>query len=298
MQIGKLDTNVASAQLNNLFDIREILKRRGLEVKEYENPSKLLFDPNFQKVDEYYKSYCCNSFRRIISFIANFKDGRDLKSIKDHFHYYEHNKIEENLTQAIEYGMISKKDSNFRSINSNNFGPTLEWFICSILVRELGCIAYWGVNVKDLPYDYDVLLIRDNQLGYIECKSGIINNITEMEIQKFLSRRNQLAPKFSIFLIDGAGKDGLTHLVNWGKKFSSAYRVEIPEVSHTDVSIKIEEYEHFYRLVPINLFFVSAKDDIIGPLQNIFKFLTQVCDSISYGENHGAKESFGLVNEK
>ena len=53
----------------------------------------------------------------------------------------------------------------------------------------------------------------------------------------------------------------------------------------------------YNRLIPINLFFVSAKDEIIKPLKNIFKFLTQVCDSISYGENHGAKESFGLVKE-
>ena len=82
MQFGKLDTSLASAQLNNLFDIREILKRRGLEVKEYENPSKLLFDPNSHKVDEYYKSYCRNSFRRIISLVANSNDGKDLKSIQ------------------------------------------------------------------------------------------------------------------------------------------------------------------------------------------------------------------------
>jgi len=297
MQFGKFNTEVAMAQLNNLFDIKEILKRRGLEITGYENSSKLLFDPNSHKVDEYYNSYCSDSFRRIISFVANSMDGKDLKSIREHFHYYEPEKIDENLSKAIGYGMISKDDSYFRSRNSNNFGPTLEWFICSVFIRELGCIAYWGVDVKDLPFDYDVLLTRDNQLGYIECKSANSNNITKGDIKEFLSRRSLLAPKFSIFLVDGAGKDRLINLAEWAKELSSSYRVEHPEIMYTDVTINIEEYKHFYRLVPINLFFVSANNEIIKPLQNIFKFLTQVCDSISYGENHGAKESFGLVKE-
>ncbi|MGD0210642.1 MAG: hypothetical protein ABSC14_06650, partial [Desulfomonilia bacterium] len=67
MIIGGLDTRVAMAQLNHLFDIEAIFKRRGRKVIAYEKVEDVLFDLTvYDASEKYYPLFHSTSFRQIV----------------------------------------------------------------------------------------------------------------------------------------------------------------------------------------------------------------------------------------
>ena len=138
------------------------------------------------------------------------------------------------------------------------------------------------------------MLIRENQIGYIECKSGKLSNIRKIHIKNFLERERILAPQFSIYLVDGISRESLNAIVGYALEQKLEYEFEIPGVMNTQVSLDAEEYKNFVRLIPINSFFVSIHGSIASTLREIYEFLTLVCDRALSTENMAAKHKFRM----
>lgn len=289
--------NQASAQLKNIFNINEIFKRRGLKVANCENTPQILFNTQNKEIRE--KSYeylkSC-SFRQVISFIANNQYDVTKDMLLSEITGLERStaevKIEDAINKGIETEMIVKSDSAYYSTGNNNFGATFEWFVSAICVRELGSIAYWGVEIENLTGDYDVILIRGNQLGFIECKSGKLSNITQDDVKHFLKRERLLASHFSIFLVDGVSREKLDALKEFALEENAEYDFEIPGSMQYAPRLEAEIYKNFIRLTPINSFLVSVEKSISETLKEIYQFLTEVYDRTLPLENRAAKNKF------
>ena len=295
MIIGDLDTRVAVAQLSLLFDIEAIFKRRGRKVASYENLDELLFDPTpIDAFSKYYPVFHSYSFRRIIGLVANSQDGLTIDAIRESFSDLNTYQLTDILNKAIELKLLFFQDPKYFPSNPIGFGPSFEWYVSTVCVEELSSIAYWGVKVEDLTGDYDVVLIRENQIGYIECKSGKLSNITKQHIENFLERERALAPQFSIYLIDGVSRDRLDNVVDFALQQKLKYEFEIPGIMDTQVRLEPEEYKNFIRLIPINSFFVSVHSSIASTLREIYEFLTLVCDRSLQTENMAAKDKFKI----
>ncbi len=293
MIIGDFDTEIAATQLNLIFDIEAIFRRRGQEVVVYENNNDLLFDQtNYGAFEKYYPVFHSSSFRRISSLIGGSTDGLTLDEIHSRCPDLEKAKIIDKVNEAVSLGIMLPKKSVYLLSNPIGFGPTFEWYVAAVCFKELSSMTYWGVKVEKLTGDYDVVLVRENQIGYIECKSGNFRNISKNHVKCFLDRERILAPQFSIYLVDGVSKDYLKILVDYALEQKFEYEIEIPGVMYTVVSLEAEEYRHFIRLIPINSFFVSVRSSIVSALREIYQFLTLVCDRNVPTENKAAKSKF------
>jgi len=297
MIIGDLDTRVAATQLSLLFDIEAIFRRRGRKVASYENLDELLFDPTpIDAFEKYYPVFHSSSFRRITSLVANSEDGLTIEAIQEGSSDLNSSQLIDILNRAVELKLLLFQDGKYVPSNPVGFGSSFEWYVASVCVEELSSIAYWGVKVKNLTGDYDVVLIRENQIGYIECKSGKLSNITKGHIENFLERERVLAPQFSIYLIDGVSRDRLNNVVDYALQQKLEYEFEIPGVMDTQVTLEAEVYKNFVRLIPINSFFVSVHGSIASTLREIYEFLTLVCDRSLPTENMAAKKKFRINN--
>jgi hypothetical protein len=168
MERDILQTEVATT-IHYLFGIRELFKRRGRKVTTASNLEKILFTlPSSGLSERHYKKLGSSSFRRIIGFITNSEKDMDIDSILSECRDLESKRIKNILADAIDLGMIKQTGRIYHSSKKIGFGPTFEWYIAMVCESELGSFAYWGVEVEGLTGDYDVVVIRENQIGYIE----------------------------------------------------------------------------------------------------------------------------------
>lgn len=293
MIINGLDTGVAAAQLRILFDIVAIFRRRGQKVASFENAADLLFDARpYNYFEKYYPPFHSSSFRRILGLIANSASGLTLDELKSECSDLSEEKITENIEKATTLQLLTSANGKHKPTKPVGFGTTFEWYTAAVCTQELACIAYWGVKVENLTGDYDVVLIRENQIGYIECKSGKMSQISRSDIKNYLKRERILAPQFSIFLVDGISRDNLNSLVGYALEENLEYEFEMPGVMTTQVTLASEIYRNFVRLIPINSFFVTVDKPIASIVTEIFEFLTLVCDRSLPTENMAAKTKF------
>jgi hypothetical protein len=168
--------------------------------------------------------------------------------------------------------------------------------VAAVCANDLGSVAYWGVEIGDLPSDYDVIVVRDTQVGYIECKSGRFSSITCDDVASFLERERLLAPQFSVFLADGMSADSAEKLARRALEGSQEYDLEMPGMMGQSGTLGAEYYEDFVRVIPINAFFIGAgrRPLLRDTLRRVYQFLTAVCDRNVRMENRAAKERFGL----
>lgn len=293
MIIGDLDTRVAAAQLNLLFDIEAIFKRRGRRVISYERIKDVLFDPTvFGASDKYYPLFHSSSFRQIIRTVASKQLPVSLDDILLECRSLNRNKVSNVLEKAVDSGLLVKQDDLYHTSKPVGFGSTFEWYVATVCMEELSSIAYWGVKVEQMTGDYDVVVIRGNQIGYIECKSGKFSNITQNDIASFLHRERVLAPQFSVYLVDGISRENLSVLVRFALEQKLNYKFGIPGVMNTNVSLEAEEYKNFVRLIPINSFFVATRESVASTLREVYEFLTLVYDRSLPTENMAMKDKF------
>jgi hypothetical protein len=293
MIIGGLDTRVAMAQLNHLFDIEAIFKRRGRKVIAYEKVEDVLFDLTvYDASEKYYPLFHSTSFRQIVRVVANRQIPVTADDVLLECRDLDGNKVSKVLGKAVEFGLLVKQDDRYLPSKPVGFGSTFEWYVASVCMEELSSIAYWGVKVEQMPGDYDVVVIRENQIGYIECKSGKFSNITKDDIANFLLRERVLAPQFSVYLVDGISRENLSGLVRFALEQKLNYEFEIPGVMSTNVSLEAEEYKNFIRLIPINSFFVATRDSLASTLREVYEFLTLVYDRSLPTENMAMKDKF------
>jgi hypothetical protein len=292
MIVGELNTEIAAAQLKLLFDIEAIFKRRGRLVSSYEDVTQLLFDPTTYGASEhYYPLFHSSAFRRVIGFAANSQRAMAFDEILAGCPGLGAERIKAILDQATDLSLLKHQASAYLPSNPVGFGPTFEWYVAAVCHEELASIAYWGVEVRSLPNDYDVVLVRENQVGYIECKSGKLGNITAKDIQNFFERERALSPHFSIYLVDGVSRESIGTLVEYALEQKPEYEYQMLGGPCMGVSLEAEEYRNFVRLTPTNTFFVPSRSSIITTLREVYEFLTLVCDRGPF-ENTAAKEKF------
>jgi len=270
MIIDDLDTSVATAQLRLLFDIEAIFKRRGRRVTAFENVEEVLFDPTVYGASEkYYPLFHSSSFRQIVRTVANRQLPVTANDVLLEFHDLDADKVSKVLEKAVEFGLLVQQGDRYLPSKPVGFGSTFEWYVAAVCMQELSSIAYWGVKVEQMTGDYDVVVIRGNQIGYIECKSGKFSNITQNDISNFLHRERALAPQFSIYLVDGISRENLPVLGRFALEQKLSYKFGIPGVMDTDVSLEAEEYKNFVRLIPINSFFVATRESLASTLREV-----------------------------
>ena len=298
MNIGGLNTGLAAAQLKQLFGIEEIFKRRGLVVSQYERPKKLLFDLSEHEFPvDLFKEMHSTSFRRTVATVANAPDVCSALSVAKAVGITEDEALA-NLERAIQLRMIVVSQDTYHPARQVGFGATLEWYVAAVCTNDLGSIAYWGVEVENLSGDYDVVVVRDTQVGYIECKSGRSSNITRQEVESFLDREELLAPQFSVFLADGMSQERAAQFANYALESSREYEIEIPGVMEHGGTLEAENYDDFVWIIPINAFFVGVQGHPLkSTLRRIYQFLTTVCDRSVRVENRAAKNRFGLKHD-
>jgi hypothetical protein len=295
MIIGDLNTRVVAAQLSLLFNIEAIFKRKGRRVTAFERVEELLFDPTVYGASErYYPLLHSSSFRQIVRTVANRRRPMTAGDVHLECRNINAEKICKILGKAVDFGLLTQRGDRYIPSKPVGFGPTFEWYVAEVCVNELSSIAYWGVKVKQTTGDYDVVVIRDNQVGYIECKSGKLSNITENDIANFLERERALAPQFSVYLVDGISRERLPYLVGFALQQRLYYKFGIPGIMNTEVSLEAEDYKNFIRLVPINSFFVATtRRSVAATLKEVFEFLTLVYDRSLPIENIAMKDQFG-----
>lgn len=292
MDIGGLDTQRAAAQLQQLFGIEEIFKRRGRTVAKYEPIDQLLFNcPPHEFPEPQYHAMHSTTFRRVIAAVANATEPCGCSQIGGLG--ITEAQTRQYLDQAVELGMLCRLGDRYAPAREVTFGATLEWYVASICVNELASIAYWGVSMESLTGDYDVVTVRDTQVGYIECKSGRFSNIYEADVAKFLERERLLAPQFSVFLADGISSQNVETLVGYAVEQSHEYELELPGIMWHEGRLEVERYSEFSRIIPINAFFLSVQQrPLAESLRTIYRFLTLVCDRSVRVENRAAKRLF------
>jgi len=171
-------------------------------------------------------------------------------------------------------------------------GELLEWFVANCLQREFSCPSFWGVIVEDLPNDFDVITYRGASVGYIECKGGRVEGIDEGKVREFLKREMALSPSFSVFLADDASRERLSEIAQRFLSQTKLYRYEVPGMMNTGIDLEAEAYDSFIRVIPINCFIVSGEKRLKTVFEEVFQFLTVVCDRPMPFENRAAKERF------
>jgi hypothetical protein len=290
-----LDTSVAAYQLQQLFGIEPIFRRRGQTVARYEDPRKLLFNLAPDQVEACYRALGNRTFRRVLAAVTNSPKPLDFEGVCENSKNFKRETVHQQLIKAANLGMVIRQEGLYRGYRNNGFGTTFEWYIAEVCKRELASIAYWGVRVKDLQGDYDVVLVRDTELGYIECKSGKFSNIDPDEIRNFLIRESLLAPGFSMLLLEQASRKNLSRLANLVLGLQKGYRISLPGWTNYSSSLRAEEYKNFVRIVPRNCFLASLQRSTRTVLMEIYHFLTLVGDRKVPMENDSSKEKFGLL---
>jgi hypothetical protein len=173
-------------------------------VSTCEDIGQLLFDPTpYDAFERYYPLFHSSALRRVVSLVANSQKSISLEEISTKCSDLKTERINEILEKSVTFGLLHSEGVSYLPSNPIGFGPTFEWYVAAVCQEELASIAYWGVKVEKLTGDYDVVLVRENQVGYIECKSGRLSNITRKDVESFLERERVLSPQFSIYLVDG-----------------------------------------------------------------------------------------------
>lgn len=110
------------------------------------------------------------------------------------------------LDRLVEYGLLRRRGRGIEMVaeEAKTFGETLEWFVAQVFVREFAAPAAWEARVRGLERggDFDVLVVLDGRLGYVECKGSPPYNISADALTRYLERTRRLSPDFTILLVD------------------------------------------------------------------------------------------------
>jgi len=202
MIISGMDTNEVLALLNDYNSIQNTLSRRGFDIKGIADCADVI-----QTTDSFYENLKSVSFRQILKSIYDAETGLDESEILEKLSSLTRESLSSKMRLLLYDGCVIKDNSKYSKTVGKDYSRTFEWFICEIFKRELKGIASSGVKILNLRCggDFDVIARLEDLLVYIECKSGSILNITEDEITNFLARYKEIAPSFSILLIDTNG---------------------------------------------------------------------------------------------
>jgi len=242
------------------FSVERMLRMRGIEVFR-KNPTKRLFFPPDLPLSyraRFYAMMKKYSFRLVIRDMIKHQDSF---GIQDLTHYCSAKVAQGYCNLLCEIGaIIRERRGRYRTAISPlySFGPTLEWFIAEMFIREFASPAIYGVSVKETPSggDYDVIASWNRRLVYVEVKSSPPKGVELSEVATFFSRIEDLLPEVAILFNDTQlrMKDKLVVMFEeeLGKRHGSESRNFYP------VERLKEELFH----VRNHIFIVNSKKDI------------------------------------
>jgi hypothetical protein len=181
--------------------VRLALRRRGLLWKKVVHHGCVL--PRTRKGrDECYQLLRHYSFRL---FLRDVIKHRERFGISDLQRYCSAASARRYLHWLAAHRLVRRTGRQYRlAVETSSFGPTLEWFVASVLEREYGIPSAWNVRLDAARGggDYDVIGFRDGACIYVETKSSPPRNIEARQIHAFFDRLQTLRPQVAVFLND------------------------------------------------------------------------------------------------
>lgn len=208
-EVGALREDVQSLKESDspgLFELRGMLRRRGL-VSYRENPvHHLLFPPTFshEEKEQFYDLFKKYSFRLFLREILIRKGSFRVSEV---VRFSSAETGRKYLHSLIDLGMVESAGGNryrLLPLRTASLGPTLEWFMAEMLRKEFYCPAFYGLRCKGTRFggDYDVIASLEGRLLYLEVKSSPPKNIEGDEVHEFFSRLEDLIPQVALFFVD------------------------------------------------------------------------------------------------
>lgn len=211
--------------------VESVLRQRGWSPGSHSSLDHLLLPrpANPALIDRFYDDLRRYHFRRLLQEAAELRalTPRVSAKLEDR---WGRRTLEQTFARLREYGLVAKRGKTVRATfpHTHTFGDTLEWFVAQVFVREFSAPAAWDVRIRDIPQggDFDVLVLLQDRLGYVECKGSPPYNVSADSLAQFLTRTRRLGPDFSILLIDTTLKidlnivDNLRVLLDPGTVFS------------------------------------------------------------------------------
>jgi superfamily I DNA and RNA helicase len=189
------------------MSVQSMLQHRNLQIHSQNPTDHLIFPPAFPKklqnrLMELMGSY---GFRTFLKDVILHKQAFQLKDLT---RYCSPETGKRYLGELLDLNLIEKQSNEgYSLVNAEtvfSLGDTLEWYIAQLLQEKLHCDSLWNVTLKDLKSggDFDVLSECENNLLYLEVKSGPPKGIELENVEAFLQRVNDLAPNITIFFED------------------------------------------------------------------------------------------------
>lgn len=183
-----------------------VLKQKGFTLDQF-NPAKGILLPRDADAGteaNFYRLMSRYSFRL---FLRDLIAHRDRFSEKDLIRYCTARTASNYLSMLTETGIILKLDDAVYALKDRaiqSIGPTLEWYIAQVFMREFDSAAIYGVKLKNTVHggDYDVIAWLDNRLVYTEVKSSPPRGIEAGDVRAFYQRLSDLTPDLAFFLVD------------------------------------------------------------------------------------------------
>jgi len=242
-----------------------ILRQKGFNLIQYNPDRGLLLSPQVEARVEghFYHLMGRYSFRLFLRDLVTHQKHFTLKDLTR----YCSPRIAANYLRFLEeIGLVARLDRGgyalgIKSVSS--IGPTLEWFVAQVFIREFEAPAIYGVKFRETPHggDYDVIACLDNRLAYVEVKSSPPKGVEAADVRAFYQRLGDLSPHLAFFLVDTElrMKDKIVPLFE--EEISRLYGVE-GRKQRAVVRLK-EELFHINH----NLFIVNSKKGLATNLK-------------------------------
>ncbi|MGQ9647728.1 MAG: hypothetical protein ACUVWO_14475 [Thermodesulfobacteriota bacterium] len=260
-RLAKEIETLRASSFEDSSSVEGMLRMRGIRVFRKNPTDRLFFSPELRppQRNQFYEAMKKYSFRLVLRDMIKHQERF---RIQDLTHYCSPKVAQGYCDLLSKMGAIQKdRTGRYRTQVSPiySFGPTLEWFIAEMFVREFASPALYGVHVKKTPSggDYDVIASWNRRLVYVEVKSSPPKGVERSEVRTFFSRIDDLLPDVAILFNDTQlrMKDKLVVMVEeelkrrYGKEACTLHPVER----------LVEELFH----VRHRIFIVNSKKDVV-----------------------------------
>jgi hypothetical protein len=274
---------LAKAVHDEMYSIENTLKRRGYVYAREGDIKNVILPSTHSAIDKLYGYMASRTFRNVLKKMArkkssiqqaDFKADCEATKLKEYFHFLESS------------GILNKESpsSFILTLDINDFGYTLEWYVAELFKRELGCTAAWDVCVEGTSVggDFDVLARVEAELAYVETKSASPDNITDSEVRHFLQRDQELDPDMSIFLVDS--RDDLSGLVSRFEDIITPAVVEDAVIRDPNYHHKIHQLPDFGGIYHTlrRIFIVGSEPTILTSLRRCLGYYFAIVTHSTY----------------
>lgn len=188
--------------------LQRAIKARGMQAHRQDPDDELIFSPqaSSQERTALYALLRHYSFRLFLRDVISNKESFRAEGLVRYCSLETARRYISSLCELKIAEPLKGRGGTFRLANRTlySFGPTLEWFVAQIFLREFASQAIYGVRFKETPSggDYDVIARWEGRLVYVEIKSSPPRGIERNEIGSFLARIADLMPDIAFLFND------------------------------------------------------------------------------------------------